>query len=262
VHDLVAYALLAVAGLAAGWVNSFAGAGSLLTLPALVFTGLDASAANATNRIAVLVQNAASLVAYERAGVKVSRTGILLALPAMAAAALGAWIATRLPASTIRLCIAVAMVVMLILSFVPRRPRARAAGEAGPDAAIAQRVPPRVTIPMLVAFAGIGLYGGFLQAGVGIVILLALSLGWGTDLVTANGVKVLVILALTAVSLATFALSHATIDLGRGAVLATTTALGGYIGARTAAKRGERWVRWGISLAVIASVVKLVWDLV
>ena len=259
-HDLVGYALLAVAGLAAGWVNSFAGAGSLLTLPALVFTGLDASAANATNRIAVLVQNVASLVAYERSGVRVSRAAVTLALPAMATAALGAWVATELPATTIRLCIAVAMIVMLGLSFV--RPRRRTGDAdrdgAGPGAA---RTPVHVTATMLAAFAGIGLYGGFLQAGVGIVILLALSLGWGVDLVTANGVKVLVILALTLVALATFILTRATIDVGRGAVLAATTAVGGYLGARTAVKRGERWVRWGVSLAVVASVAKLGWDL-
>ena len=254
-HDLVGYAFLAVAGLAAGWVNSFAGAGSLLTLPALMLTGLDASAANATNRIAVLVQNAASLVAYERSGVHVSRAAMALALPAMASAALGAWIASRLSATTIHLCIVAAMVAMLGLSFV--RPRRRARDAAEPT----QRTTVTVTAPMLAAFAGIGLYGGFLQAGVGIVILLALSLGWGVDLVTANGVKVLVILGLTLVALVTFALSHATIDVGRGAVLASTTAVGGYLGARTAAKRSERWIRWGVSLAVAASVLKLVWDL-
>lgn len=257
-HELVGYALLALAGLAGGWVNSFAGAGSLLTLPALVFTGLDASAANATNRIAVLVQSAAAVVAYERSGVRATRAAVTLALPAMVTAALGAWLATLLSADAIRLCIAAAMLVMLPLSFVrPRRRAAVAEAEAGP----APRSPVTVTAPMLVAFAAVGLYGGFLQAGVGIVILLALSLGWGVDLITANGVKVLVVLALTVVALTTFALSRATIDLGRGAILAVATAIGGYVGARTAARRGERLVRWGVVVAVVASVVKLVWDL-
>ena len=64
---IVQLAVLAVAGLAAGYINAVAGAGSLLTLPALIFTGLDAPAANATNRIAVLFQNAAAIVALRRA---------------------------------------------------------------------------------------------------------------------------------------------------------------------------------------------------
>ena len=83
--------LLALAGLLAGYVNSIAGAGSLLTLPALIFTGLDAVAANATNRVAVLFQNVAAIVAFGRAGHgKPSRAALWLSLPAIATSALGA----------------------------------------------------------------------------------------------------------------------------------------------------------------------------
>ncbi len=207
--------LLFIAGLFAGFVNAMAGAGSLLTLPALIFTGLGATAANATNRIAVLFTGLSAMTAYRRGGLRVGRLVLWLLLPTIVGAVGGAFVASLLDNGGTRIAIAIAMVVFLSLSLVPRR---KPTGE--PDAPSG---PPAFHWAMVPAFVAIGFYGGFLQAGVGILILLYLSFVHRTDLVAANAVKVAVVAALTVPALGVFALRGVHIDLVRGLVLASAT---------------------------------------
>ncbi|MFW5875137.1 MAG: sulfite exporter TauE/SafE family protein [Myxococcota bacterium] len=248
----VQLSLLALAGLLAGYINSVAGAGSLLTLPALIFTGLDAGSANATNRVAVLFQNAAAMVAFHRSGRGAIRHALVLAIPAGAAAVAGTVVASLTPDDVLRLCIAVAMVVFLVLSLVPRPAPTAPAG----DATEARRPDAKTVL----AFVAIGFYAGFLQAGVGILLLLYMSLVQRMHLVFANGIKVVVILLLAAVALVTFAWQGVAIDALRGLVLAVATTTGGYLGAMATIRRGEKFVRGVLFVAVAGSVVKLAWD--
>ena len=252
---LLELGVLIGAGVLAGYVNAVAGAGSLLTLPALIFTGLDAGAANATNRIAVLFQNAAAIVAFRRGGVRFGTGPWILCIPAGAGAVGGAWVATLLSDSELRLAIAVAMVVFLGLTFASRKKDAeqKAAADGPPT-------PPALRWTMFPGFLAIGFYAGFLQAGVGVVILLYLSLAYGADLVGSNALKVTVILVLAAVALGVFALAGETIDAVRGLSLAAATTVGGYLGARDSLVRGERFVRVILVLAVLLSAAKLTWD--
>lgn len=251
--DWIALAVLAGAGLVAGYINAIAGAGSLLTLPALIFTGLDASAANATNRIAVLVQSGVSIVAYRRNGVSPPRRSLVVSLAATAASAAGAWVATLLDEGAMRISIAVAMVVFALLSLVP--PKKKDDEKEKKDA------PPEVLpYSSIAGFLAIGFYAGFLQAGVGILILLYLSLVHGISLLVSNAFKVLAVTIFTAAALAIFLWRGETLDLLRGAVLAVTTSAGAWLGARAAVKRGERFIRYAVIAAVLASAAKLVWD--
>src|SRR5688572_18378722 len=95
--EVFALVLLIAAGFGAGFVNTVAGAGSLLTLPALIFSGLPADAANATNRVAVLVQNVVAIAAFRRNGVTVSAGSMLaVGVPATLASIGGAYVATLL----------------------------------------------------------------------------------------------------------------------------------------------------------------------
>jgi uncharacterized membrane protein YfcA len=169
----------------------------------------------------------------------------------------GAWVATLLDERQLRIAIGIAMVVFLVLSFVqPRRQTEVAkAGDARPPP-----TPPRFHPAMLLGFTAIGFYAGFLQAGVGILILLYLSLAHASDLVAANAVKVGLVAVLALVSIVTFTIAGETIDLVRGGVLAAATVVGGYLGARATLKKGERLVRAAVVLTVVASAVKLVVD--
>jgi len=246
--ELLILALLAGVGLVAGWINTIAGAGSLLLLPALMFAGLPADAANATNRISVLVQSLFAVWGYRSAGMKVGSAERRFTFVAALGGVLGAWIASLMSASAVRDAIVIAMGVMLVLSLVPRR-------KGGEETTL-----PAPTPLTLAGLFAIGIYGGFLQAGVGILVLLFLSLAAGAGLVASNVLKSTVTLALAIVSLAVFAWRGETIDPIRGGAMAIGSALGGYLGAHATVKLGEKWIRAAIIVAVALSMVKLVLD--
>lgn len=266
--DATAIELLALAavGLVAGWINTVAGAGSLLLLPALIFTGLDASEANATNRIGILAQTLAAVIGYRRAGMSIARADLVLTGAAMVGGAIGSFVATLLAPSEMQIAIVIAMGVMLVLSLVPSRSKKKPDPGVGEAPAPAPAEPPPTTLPaptpaMIAAFVAIGIYGGFLQAGVGILVLLYLSLAHGVGLVASNVVKSTVTLALTIVAIAVFASRGEGIDVVRGGVLAITSALGGLAGARSTVALGDRFVRVTVTLAVLVSMIKLVADM-
>ncbi len=251
--SLLPLLLLAVVVLFASAVNTVAGAGSLLILPALIFSGLDASAANATNRVGILVQTAAAMVGFRRAGLFVGRDELRLTAVTMAGGLIGSFLATLLAPAGMQLAIVVAMGVMVVLTLIPRRKRAEDAE-------------PRATLPppdakMLAGFFLIGIYGGFLQAGVGILVLLFLSHVFDASLVASNVLKSTATFGLTLVALGVFAARGEAIDLPRGVVLACAAAVGGFLGADFAVRLGEKWIRLAIVAAVVVSMTKLVWDL-
>jgi hypothetical protein len=266
VTDATAIELLALAGigLVAGWINTVAGAGSLLLLPALIFTGLDASEANATNRIGILAQTLAAVIGYRRAGMSIARADVVLTVAAMVGGGIGSFVATLLDPSEMQIAIVIAMGVMLVLSLVPSGKKKDATPDGAEPAAPAAP-PTRLPAPtpgMIAVFVAIGIYGGFLQAGVGILVLLYLSLAHGIGLVASNVVKSTVTLALTIVAIAVFASRGEGIDVARGGVLAITSALGGLAGARSTVALGDRFVRVAVTLAVLVSMIKLIADMI
>jgi uncharacterized membrane protein YfcA len=250
-----ALAFLAVVVLVASALNTVAGAGSLLILPALIFSGLDASSANATNRVGILVQTGAAILGFRRAGLSVGPAELRLTAVAMLGGLVGSWLATLLAPAQMQVAIVCAMGLVLVLTLLPRKPRAE--GAPPPRDAL-----PPPTLAMVAGFFCVGIYGGFLQAGVGILALLLLSRFFDTSLVAANVVKVTATFGLTVVALAVFAARHEAIDPVRGAVLAASAAVGGFLGADLAVRVGEVWTRRVVVLAVVASMAKLLWDLV
>ena len=246
-HLLTILAILVGVGVVAGWINTVAGAGSLILLPALIFAGLPADAANATNRIGILVQSIFAVWGYRRAGMPIGRIERTFTIAAAAGGVLGALIASLLSAESLRDAIVVAMGVMLVLSLVPKRK--------------SDLTTLPTPTPLLVAgLFFIGIYGGFLQAGVGILVILFLSLAAGAGLVASNVLKSTVTLALSVVSLVVFAARGERIDPLLGGALAIGSALGGYLGAQATVKLGEKWIRAAIVLAVVCSMLKLLWD--
>ncbi|MCS6798848.1 MAG: sulfite exporter TauE/SafE family protein [Myxococcota bacterium] len=245
-------ALLAVAGVGAGWLNAIAGAGSLLTLPALIHAGLDATSANATNRLAVLVQCAVSLATYVQAGQRPGRATGWLVLAAATAALPGAWLARMLAPTQTQMGIAVATAIMAALVLLePSYEAAR--NEAGRAA----NAPGGLDTAAVVA---LGFYAGLLQAGVGILVLTWFVHVRGQSVVSANGLKYLLILATSVVAIVVFAADGSLLDLPRGLALALGTAAGSWLGTRVVLRRGERIVRTVIALAVVALAVDLALD--
>jgi len=238
------YVFVLLAGFGAGFINTLAGSGSLITLPLLIFLGLPATVANGTNRLGVLLQTAVATKSFHRQKMLHMHGGLTLAIPAIVGSLLGAQIAVNLNEEMMRRVIGVLMVVMLVVILV--RPKRWLVGR--PEA-----LKERPDLVQILVFFAIGIYGGFIQAGVGIFLLASLVLSVGYDLVRANAVKTLIILCFTISALVVFVLNDQ-VHWGMGILLAIGNAVGGWAAARMAVKRGAEFVRWLLIAVVIISV--------
>lgn len=241
------YPLLVLAGIAAGFVNMLAGNGSLITLPALIFAGLPANVANATNRVGVTLQNVVGTAGFYRQGKLDVRGALLFSIPTVVGSILGARIAVDIDEALFRRVLAVVMVIMLIVMLVK------------PERWVTGRIHAhngRISPLQIVVFFAIGVYGGFLQAGVGIFLLAGLVLGPGYDVVRANAVKVAIVLALTFAALIVFQ-ANAQVLWGPGLVLGIGNMIGAWLGTRFAVSKGVVWVRWFVIVVVVISAAQL-----
>ena len=238
-------ALLAVVGFVSGVLNVVAGGGSFLTLPVLIFLGLPATQANATNRVAVLTQNLGAVWSFQRYRVLEWRRAADMVVPALVGSAFGTWAALRVGDRGFQRMLAVLMLAVTLWTLLD--PRTRGAESAGE---------PRLGRTALrVAFFGVGLYGGFVQAGIGFLIL-AVTTQAGLDLVRGNALKVLVVLLLTALSLAIFA-GAGKVEWVPGLVLGAGSLLGAFAGARLTVKKGHHWIRGVVTVTIVVFAIAL-----
>ena len=242
------YVGVVLAGFLAGFINTLAGSGSLVSLPMLIFAGLPATMANGTNRVAILLQNIVAVRGYRSHGMLDWRQALWLSVPAALGAIVGARIAVDLPEETMRRAIGTIMVLMLFVLLV--NPKRWILGKPG-------QVRSRPGIKELGLFFLIGIYGGFIQAGVGIFLLAGLVLGAGFDLVRANAIKVFIVLFFTVPALAVFVINNQ-VSWGWGLLLAVGNMSGAWAGTRFAARPGAAvWVHRLLILVVIYSALRL-----
>lgn len=247
---MLGYLLLFAAGLVAGILNVIAGGGSFLTLPMLMFLGLPAGVANGTNRVGILLQNVGAVWSFQRDGVLDWRSLLWAALPSIPGAAVGVWLALIVSDQTFRRILALLMVTLSLWTLWSKGRVALADSPAAVAAPSAARL-----TGVSLAFFFIGVYGGFVQAGVGFLILAATT-ALGLDLVRGNAVKVLTALCFTALSLILFAW-QGRVDWLMGFVLAAGTMAGGIVGARLTVLKGHAWVRTVVTVAMIVFALKL-----
>lgn len=241
--ELIDAALVVGAGLVAGIVNAMAGGGSLLTVALLnVFVGLPGLVANGTNRVGVFVQNASSVASYRKEGIRGFRRAVPVLVPVIAGSLLGSLLVSSVTDETFERIFGILMVPLLFVSL--RSPK---------------NVGSQINwhpVTTAVIFFGIGLYGGAFQAGVGLLIVVALSRS-GLDLVNANAVKVVVILILTTIAVPVF-IVRGQVDWGFAVVLAIGFAAGGWIGARVAVRGGEKIIKPVLIGAVVALAGRMI----
>lgn len=228
--------LLVGGGTVAGVVNAVAGGGSTLTVPLLVLAGVPGNQANGSNRVGILASNVSSATSFQRLGVHGLAHAAPILAPVVGGSLIGSLAISRLTDDAFETVFGLIMIPLILLSIRKPRPRTDAEPWSRP-----------VTMAV---FFGIGIYGGAIQAGVGLVLLAALTRA-GFDLVTANAIKVLVTLAVTATALPVF-IAQGQVVWGPALVLAAGLTLGGWLGAHVAVRGGERLIR---SVVVVASLV-------
>jgi uncharacterized membrane protein YfcA len=245
--------LILGAGLVAGFLNTVAGGGSLLTLPMLIFLGLPSAVANGTNRLAILFQTISATLTYRSRGVSDFPYSIFITVPALCGAWIGARIAIDLDDRVFNRILAVIMLLVLVYIVWPKK--TRPPEEAGDGSRSKLREP----LLSLVAFFFLGIYGGFIQAGIGFLILAALTWIRGYDLVKANAIKVFVVLFYTLVALAAF-IAASKVHWQFGLILAVGNSAGAWLGGRFAVLKGSRAVRWILVASVLVFSIRLLFN--
>ena len=182
---------LILLGIIAGFINTFAGGGSMLVVPFLIFLGLPANMANATNRVAIFLQEIVSTATFHQKKILDFKTDYPLLLPTTLGSIAGAFTAVDIQEELLRKVIGGLLIILFFMILLDPN---------GWVKANADRAKARNPFIRFLVFFGIGFYGGFIQIGVGFFMLAGLVLGCGFDLLKANALKVLLILSYTLIA--------------------------------------------------------------
>lgn len=237
---LVVLALI-VSGVFVGFINTLAGGGTIISLSIFMFLGLPAGIANGTNRVAVILQNITSVTEFRRKKVLDFKKANKLAIPTMVGAIVGAQIASDINEAIFRKAIGVVLIIMMY--FILTKP---SQWLKGTDALMEKPV----SWIQVVIFFAIGVYGGFVQVGVGYFILAGVVLGAGYDLVKANAIKVWIVLLYTPLALVVFILNDQ-VRWDYGLVHAIGNIIGAYVASRFAVSWGANFVRWVVIVVIV-----------
>jgi uncharacterized protein len=245
-HTLL-LAAVPITGFAAGFINTLAGSGSLLTLPILILLGLPANVANGTNRVGVVLQNIVAVATFRQRGALPPLAGSWkLLASSVVGAIIGAALAVDLDEKLLRQTIGVLMIVLIVVMLLK------------PERWIAEHAAPReprlfVEVPL---FFAIGVYGGFIQVSVGLFLLAGLVLGAGYNLVGANALKNLIVLVFTIAALVVFVI-NGQVDWMLGLLLGAGQAVGAWVATRFAVQRGAGFVRSAVIVITVCAVIAL-----
>lgn len=231
-------------GLAAGVINVMAGGGSSLTLPALIFIGLDSAAANGTNRIGILIQSIFATLSFRREKITGLKLSLRLGLLTFPGVVLGALVAVKISDVWFERILGLVIIGVVVSMLVPRVKDGVTTEEG------------RKTWLVYPAMFAVGFYGGFIQVGVGFLIMAALYHLLKINLVFVNMHKVFITLIFTIPALLIF-MWTGNVDWILGLTLAAGNALGAWWAARLSVRGGERVIRYVMVVAIFIIALKL-----
>ena len=246
-NDILQYGLLIIVGMLAGVINTLAGGGSLLTLPVLIFMGLPPNVANATNRIGIAFQALIGTAGYRSKGVSNFPFNIYLGISALIGSLIGAQIAVDIKGETFNKLLAIIMLfVVAVIVFKPKASSLQ----------LPERLTGKYLFYAIIGFFFIGIYGGFINAGIGFVIILFLNNVNRLSLIKTNATKVSLVFIYTCGALALFAY-NGKVDWSTGFVLAIGTSLGAWWSSRWSVDKGEGVIKTAMVIMVSLMSIKL-----
>ncbi|MBT8420250.1 MAG: sulfite exporter TauE/SafE family protein [Gammaproteobacteria bacterium] len=243
------YPLAIGAAVLAGFINTLAGSGSLITLPMLIFLGLPPSVANGTNRIGILIQSIVGVMGFRKSGKLEWRDGEFFILPTTLGAIAGAFIAIGLDAQKMNIAIAVVMAIMLVLILLQPEKWLRERTELASN---------YKGVGNFLIFFLIGIHGGFIQAGVGILMLIAMVLRCGFAVVNANAVKLVLVLIFTVPAVVIFVV-YDQVHWPLAVIMAVGQGTGAWFAAHFASnsRNAAIWTRRLLITIIVLSILKL-----
>lgn len=243
--DIIELLLILLTGFTAGFINVMAGGGSSLTLPLLIFLGLDANTANGTNRIAIFIQNIVAVISFnqeKQSNFKLSFKLALFTLPGVIA---GALLAVNINSELFEKILGIIIFLIIVNMIIPKKKHQN----------LVENIE---NIPILTYFFMflIGFYGGFIQVGVGFIIMAVLYNYLKLKLIKVNVHKVFIVLIYTIPALLIFIFSG-NIDYKSGLILAVGNSAGAFISAKLSIKKGDKIIKTILIISLLILSLKL-----
>ena len=246
--ELLEYTLYIGAGILTGFLNTVAGGGTLIGLPVLIFMGLPGSVANGTLRVGILFQNIFAVGGFHSKGLKLPYPYVLwVAAVSVCGGWIGARLAIDLPDHLFRRILAVIMIMVVLTIVFDKRPSNEPTEE---------RMAWPYQLASTIGFFLLGIYGGFIQAGIGFLVIAMVSRIHGISLVKTNYIKVFAAILYTGVAVVTFALGGKII-WKTGLMLAIGQAAGAWFGSRWSVGAGDIWIKRLLVVTVSLLIVRL-----
>ena len=239
--------LLIVVGFIVGFINTIAGGASLISLPVLIFLGLPPTVANGTNRVAIIIQTAMATAGFKSKGVSTFPFNVYLGLSALVGAIIGARIAVDVDGDAFNRILAIVM--MVVVGIIIFKPKIK-------EVLLAERLTGKYLWIGIVVFFFFGIYGGFINAGLGFLMILFLHFVNRMTLVRANATKVVVVCIYMLSALAVFAFNDK-VNWVVGLILAVGNGLGAWVASRFSVKKGDGFIKSFLIIMVVAMAIKL-----
>ncbi|BDQ02674.1 sulfite exporter TauE/SafE family protein [Ignavibacterium sp.] len=242
--DIFSVLILFGVGAIAAFINVNAGGGSSLTLPALIFLGLDASVANGTNRVAIIFQNISAVYSFKKEKYYELKNSMILSLLSLPGAIAGAVFAVKISNDAFEKVLGIIMILIIITMIIPQKREKNVTADF--------KVDWKVVLSMIL----IGFYGGFLQVGVGFIIMALLHNILKLDLIRVNMHKVFIVFIFTIPALLVFILTN-NVNWFYGLSLSAGNAFGGWWGAKLSVKKGEKLIKAVLIVSIFIMAIKL-----
>ena len=237
--------LLFGVGILAGFINVMAGGGSTITLPILIFLGLDASVANGTNRVNLLSQNISAMLSFKKENVSQIKLSLKLALLTLPGAIIGSFFATKISNALFEKILGIVMIGIVITMLIPNS-----------KDFVKEKITKKLPWLIYPAMILLGFYGGFIQVGIGFLIMLTLHNILKMKLIYVNMHKVFIVMVYTIPALIIFIISG-NVNWLWGICLAAGSWIGAWWSAKVSVRKGDKIVKVVLIIAIVIMSLKL-----
>ena len=241
------YPVLVVVGCIVGVINTLAGGGSLITLPILIFLGLPSNVANGTNRIGLIMTAFSAHLGYKSKGISTFPFSTYIGLFALIGSLIGAHIAVDINDKLFNRILSIIMIIVILLILTGTKKSIGGLGE---------KLSGKNLVVSCFVFFIIGIYGGFVNAGIGFIIMLFLNIYNKMNLIRVNATKSVVILIYTIGAFMTF-LFNDLVNFGYGFALGFGTLFGAWWSSRYSVMRGQGIIKIFLLISVLLISVRL-----
>jgi uncharacterized membrane protein YfcA len=236
--------ILFAVGATAAFINVNAGGGSTLTLPALIFLGLNPTMANGTNRLGILVQNVSAVYSFKQEKFYELKNSLILSALTLPGAIIGALLAVKLEDKVFQNILAIVMILIVISMLIPKKKTNQDNNDV------------KLDWKTIISLLSVGFYGGFIQVGVGFLLMATFQNLMKLNLIRVNMHKVFVVFIYTIPAFLIFIFTN-NVNWFYGLILSAGTAFGAWWGVKLSIKKGEKLIKVVLIIAILIMSFKL-----